>query len=686
MITKSQTKRKQDIKTKLMAAIAMLLVSSIMMVSSTYAWFTLSTAPEVTGINTAVGANGNLEIALMPKTGATSDITSAVGDSVKAIQEKNVTWGNLVDLSNNDVYGLDKINLYPAALNASADRATFGSIMLKTPTYGSDGRVAELVANTSTGFYDAAKNSFTPNENMGVRGIGTASGMSERQLAYRNARSAANTASAAAKSTASNSLSNNGSALANIAIKKGTATETTKYTLEDLQAMQRIVDDLLGTANKTGALQYVDQAYMQYILAYAASAQGGEDTVYRAVQALVEADGATANSVLTAAGTNVPGVSDAVEKLEATKTDVTDANDLLATLMAGATEASEFTWEQIGPILTLLANPDTMKINGINANVVKDNIDALVNAVLSGEGINVTMATDGGVYADIADHCGNYSSQVVIDEITYGGLGVKKVKARMSTDSSISAYLTAINSAVETAGAPASNVTAGETPITDMFGYVIDLAFRTNAAESKLLLQNEAVDRIYSDNANDGTMGHGSNMTFSFVSDELVGVGADNNPDYSRITNLISAIRLVFFTPGEDNNTVVKYGALVCDQTAPVNGEWVAKIVLTDIDGNEATKDSDGNYEIMNLNQNTAMQLSVLVYLDGDLVGNDDVAVSAAMSMSGKLNLQFASSANLVPMDYSQLHTPASGSGNTNNNGGTGEGTGNTDTPAEPTT
>ena len=67
MITKSQAKRKQDIKTKLMAAIAMLLVSSIMMVSSTYAWFTLSTAPEVTGIQTAVGANGNLEMALLPK-------------------------------------------------------------------------------------------------------------------------------------------------------------------------------------------------------------------------------------------------------------------------------------------------------------------------------------------------------------------------------------------------------------------------------------------------------------------------------------------------------------------------------------------------------------------------------------------------------------------------------------------
>ena len=59
-----KSKRKQDIKSKLLAAIAMLMVATIMMVSSTYAWFTLSTAPEVKGISTTIGSNGNLEMAL----------------------------------------------------------------------------------------------------------------------------------------------------------------------------------------------------------------------------------------------------------------------------------------------------------------------------------------------------------------------------------------------------------------------------------------------------------------------------------------------------------------------------------------------------------------------------------------------------------------------------------------------
>ena len=58
-MTQAQSKSYGGVKKKLMGAVCMLLVASIMMVSSTYAWFTLSTAPEITGISTSVGANGN---------------------------------------------------------------------------------------------------------------------------------------------------------------------------------------------------------------------------------------------------------------------------------------------------------------------------------------------------------------------------------------------------------------------------------------------------------------------------------------------------------------------------------------------------------------------------------------------------------------------------------------------------
>ena len=131
-MTKTENKREEKkrkvimpagIRNKLVAAISMLMVASIMMVSSTYAWFTLSTAPEVKGITTNVGANGNLEMMLLNgksfnSTEENLGVESSTEDSfsVKALAEANVKWGNLVDLSDTS-YGLDQIVLNPARLN-----------------------------------------------------------------------------------------------------------------------------------------------------------------------------------------------------------------------------------------------------------------------------------------------------------------------------------------------------------------------------------------------------------------------------------------------------------------------------------------------------------------------------------------------------------------------------------------
>lgn len=153
------------LRNKLIAAISMLLVSSIMMVSSTYAWFTLSTAPEVKNISTTVAGNGSLEIALMPTTGNLGDIKAAAVGANASATATNTKWGNLVDLSDNS-YGLADINLYPTALNvtatADADTKIYSSVFMtatadgtaidplaapvSVPIYGGDGRIASISA------------------------------------------------------------------------------------------------------------------------------------------------------------------------------------------------------------------------------------------------------------------------------------------------------------------------------------------------------------------------------------------------------------------------------------------------------------------------------------------------------------------------------------------------------------
>lgn len=144
------------IRSKLMAAASMLMVGVIMMVSSTYAWFTLSTAPEVKNISTTVAGNGSLEIALMPTNGLLTSITAgAVGDGAPVVQ-KNIKWGNQIILSDDtaagDYYGLNSISLNPASLNyttvAGATKATLvADKPLTIATYGFDGRIAELSAD-----------------------------------------------------------------------------------------------------------------------------------------------------------------------------------------------------------------------------------------------------------------------------------------------------------------------------------------------------------------------------------------------------------------------------------------------------------------------------------------------------------------------------------------------------------
>lgn len=720
------SKRQRDLKAKLMAAIAMLLVSSIMMVSTTYAWFTLSTAPEVTGITTAVGANGNLEMALLPTTGALTDITSTAGDgaATKSLVEKNVTWGNLVDLDKeNNTYGLSNIMLYPSELNVNATGGvTSDGSMLKTPVYGADGRISELDDNTTTAIF--GNNGFYPGSTTqyGVRAIGVVSGMTARELDYRNARAAANTAMGLASTKAAQSLTSNGSALAAIAVKKGLDSEAS-FSGADVANLGAII-----TAFETdgGILDQIEIAYMQYILGYAASSDmdaiGAEagDAAYTSIKAKVEEQGATLASVVTyltstennGLGLMLPtfltsGITAYNNMVTAISTARTNYTNL------GVSSESTHTWDDISDVVNALANADSMTVNGKTPAQVKENMQAIVDDVTGGKGLTVRVASGAGIYADVADQCGDYSASIRLEGISYGGLSIN-ANARMETASTLtpSNYLVAIGAATANK-APNTNVGA-PMPISDYYGYVIDMAFRTNAAESNLLLQVDPADRIYDQTGNEETMGHGSSMTFQATTTDF---------SDAQLKDLMKAIRIVFFNPDDG---VIKAKAKLDANNAELGADgWTAKMYLysdraasvyyetataedkaTDAtvqlyvqvpagtEGGEPTyteisRTDEGyiatntyyvkktnaagedreNNTIMALTQNTAAKLSALVYLDGNAVDNGDVAATGSSSMTGSMNLQFASSANLVPMEYKDLHqgTPITN----NTNGGT---------------
>lgn len=125
----------KGLKTKLMSAVAMLMVSAVMLVGTSFAWYTLSTNPEVAGIKATAVANQNLEIALLTaETDTESDIDElskqATPEGAQGSTTGNYyTWGNLVDLTN--IVG--DVELRPATYTTN--------VGLQIPKYGTDGRI-----------------------------------------------------------------------------------------------------------------------------------------------------------------------------------------------------------------------------------------------------------------------------------------------------------------------------------------------------------------------------------------------------------------------------------------------------------------------------------------------------------------------------------------------------------------
>lgn len=128
------------LKERVLAVLLLLAMSAAMLTSASFAWLTISQAPEITNVSTTLAANGNLEIALVQPNGEEPG-TSQIGDSSAALNQSvvnaNLTWGNLVNLSDPS-YGLSNLVLRPALLGNTNNLL---SQPLKGVDYGEDGRV-----------------------------------------------------------------------------------------------------------------------------------------------------------------------------------------------------------------------------------------------------------------------------------------------------------------------------------------------------------------------------------------------------------------------------------------------------------------------------------------------------------------------------------------------------------------
>ena len=166
----------QKVAKKLMAAIAMLLVATVLMGVTTYAWVTFSTAPEADNIKTTVGGNGYLEIALQSSAGqgamSRAEITSGRGDSLLNTKARNTKWGNVIQLDN--TYGLDSITIYPSRLNVNpVNQSVNTNGYLSIPEFGTDGRITQLNGASFLTYTPGNSTQFTIGRTYGVNVLGT---------------------------------------------------------------------------------------------------------------------------------------------------------------------------------------------------------------------------------------------------------------------------------------------------------------------------------------------------------------------------------------------------------------------------------------------------------------------------------------------------------------------------------
>jgi hypothetical protein len=144
-------------------------------------------------------------------------------------------------------------------------------------------------------------------------------------------------------------------------------------------------------------------------------------------------------------------------------------------------------------------------------------------------------------------------------------------------------------------------------------------------------------------------MGEGSSMTFATT---------DATFNETKMLTLMSKFKVVFYdTVSEEVLGYAKLDTDVANVTGTAADGITANLLMLDAEGNFITEAKDA--VITDLDPNVAQHVTVLVYLDGETIENKDVAASAMQSMSGTFNIQFASSAELQPMEYSDLHTPA---------------------------
>ncbi len=641
------------LKERLAAVALLLVVSMIMMISSTFAWVTLSRSPEVNGLSTSISGNGNLEVALSKPNGDAPDEYD-VDDSVTKgtdVQSSNLQWGNLINLSS-DVYGIQNMVLRPAQLNTT----NLLSNPLWGAQYGADGRIESLNSDFAFVNYDSKGKQFVLNPDGYEYGV--------RAIASYKAQVSDSTTLALNEMIATASAAHTHTNQAYQAVRgkfAGLGDIVSTY------AQDIVNEKLNGQESNTDLAKYLGSVVTLY------------ETLYNAMLTQKDTFVALANLQQYVAANNSGLIYTPVtwEEIEANEaiygvglTGLTqyikDLNQLEKDLAAITEKYKDFKengtpcyWSDISAPIDRLASVYTMQVD-LNDDGNLTRLTALstdqLTAILKANGKSRKIYIDKGILYRF--------EQTAIDEsYRLNGEAECTVKLKaMGVSMTIygKAYTQvsgACSFAEDMSKAQGEKLVPKDAVADDTYGMAVDFWVRTNAEETLLILEGalatdstgafiryDGVNRIWGYTSETGLPGtestsQGGGSCYTYY--------ADTPEDMARSLNLLEAMKVAFVS---ENGTLLATAVMDTENYCAVNGRVTVPMVLDENTTLSYTdKDSTGAERtikaISELTYNSAQRITAIVYLDGANLTNDDVL--AASDIQGQLNIQFGSTENL---------------------------------------
>ena len=673
-----------NMKEKVAAALIMLVLALSVAVTATYAWITISRAPEVSSIATTMAANGNLEIALSNDEG-TQPEEFDIDEGVKReldINGSNLQWGNLINLGDSLYYGIDKLALRPARLNTGALRTN----PLQGASYGTDGRVTELNSQYSFFKWDKTTQSFVANNKYGVRAIASytvaTSDASNQEFIqkYNEVQTAYGKVADYYNRVFKKTIAGLGTGMNTYLQAK---VNTTKFKPDGanspLQLTTSDIDSMLVTYQAlydTMKLLLEAQASLANLQQYMFVKSSGQET-YAAITAddLYNNPAKYGSRTVTAGSTNpldaimITGLENFVTDYKKTETNIKK----LTKLRDKATNGEKVTSEDVNTPLYDLCSPGTAEIDGVPASKAMSDTSLLMSLAAGGD--HLAMFKDGLLarFEQYGIEDTDRLPKTTKDTTNAAKISVT-VKLGIQKTVTVTGHLctgaTGPSTSVADFNVNTADFESADKNAQDTYGMAMDFWVRTNAEETLLTLEgalaNSATGEILSYDGVNRIWGSTGNTNLTTDSTTQGGGScyiyyADNPADVARSLALLKQMKVAFVDAG---GTLLATASMDTEegQYYAQNGRITVPLTIDEGSGlgltynyKDKTEKEQTGLAISQLTMDNPQRITAIVYLDG--TGLDNTMVLSSAEIQGQLNIQFGSSVNLKTSGDNRLLT-----------------------------